>query len=204
MTLERKAIRRAVIRSLRGRTAAGAEVHGMRADPVRTDSDGPFSMSVYTLAEDVAVDSDAPRSYERTLELAVEIFVERVPELQDVAADLSDAVDDLVAQVEALVEPCLVAINNLRVEGLRCPLQLNPSKTSMQRVEVEVDKDGRQLAGNARVVWRVVYFTEVDEEELADPRPLDGLRVTYDFPPPPAGAETVEAVDVLETPAGAP
>jgi hypothetical protein len=192
VTLVRKAIRRAVIRSLKGKTAAGDAVYGMRTEAIRTDLEGPFSLSVYTLSEAVEIDTDTPRIYERALELAVEVFVESEAGLTE--NDLGNAIDDLTCQVEAAVEPCLVAI--VRAGALGLDVDANLSKVALSRVEIEETKDGRQLAGNARVVWTLPYFTEVDEAAIARVRPFHGLHVEYDVPPPAAPPEAVDDLDV--------
>lgn len=199
MSLERKAIRRAIKRALLGETAAGQNVRGMTEDPIRPDIDGVASLQVYSLQEDgIEQQADSPREYLRPLELSVEIFLEKSAEALD-SDDLADLLDDVCDQVECVVDPCIPALNGITVEGRPGTLSVNPTKSGLTRVEVGEDRRGRALNGAARLVYTIFYGSLVDERERARPRDFRGLNVRYDIRPPGAPAG-VEAVDRIDTP----
>lgn len=199
MTVERRLIRCFFADHLKGATRAGEKVTASRFDPILPgrdlSADEVFaSLSVYTLAETVARFDDAPRTYARDLELAVEVFAWQGPAFDDDALD--DLVDDLCDQVERLVEPLIPQLLALQVPGCDEPLSVNPSRSGLTRVEVGFDPRGVQLAGAARLVFLIVYATTVDESDQARATDLESAGVTYRFPPvssddPPAAESEI-------------
>lgn len=201
MTVERRSIRCKVRDALLWKTAAGPNVRANRVDPIlpERELDGVevfAALAVYTLSETVNAHDDTPRVYERSLELAIELFVQQGPELDADAAE--DLVDDVADQVECIVEPLLPQLLRLEVPGAG-RLSMNPSRSGLSRVEIGFDSRGVQLAGAARLVFSVAYSTQVDEREAARATDLEGANVTYRFPPLLEGEE-IAAEDAIELP----
>lgn len=203
MTVQRKAIRCRVADELKGRTAAGQNVRANRTEPLWPDrdlvgSEVRASLLVYTLTEQgITAAIDSPRTYERPLELAVEVFVEQGPELD--ADAVEDLLDDVCDQVECVLEPLIPQLLKLEVPGDE-PLELNPSRSGLSRVELGFDsRTGVQLAGAARLVFTIDYGTNVDEREAARATDLEGANVRYRFPPLEDGGEPV-AEDAIDLP----
>lgn len=199
MTVERRKIRCFLADSLKGRTRAGENVRPQRFDPILPDVelDGDevrAGLAVYTLSEQVTTDQDSPRTYARALEVAVEVFAQAGPEVD--AEALEDLVDDVCDQVECVVDPLIPQLLAVRVEGAEA-LSVNPSRSGLQRVELGFDARGVQLSGAARLVYLVVYSTDVDEREQARATDLERARVTYRFPLldlelPPAAEDDID------------
>lgn len=203
MTVERKAIRCRVKAALLGRTRAGQNVRTNRVEPIIPERDLSAaevfaSLLVYTLAENPTVHTDSPRTYERPLELAVEVFVWQGPELDAEAAE--DLIDELADQVECVVEPLIPQLLKLEVPSAGL-LDTNPSRSGLSRVEIGFDARGVQLAGACRLVFTIDYGTTVDEREEARVTDLEGARVRYRFPPIEEGGE-LAAEDAIDLPPG--
>jgi len=189
LTVERRTIRTFFAEALKGRTIAGENVRANRSDPIvpERELDGQevfASLLVYALTEAIEVATDSPREYRRTLELAVEVFAQGGPEVD--ATALEDLIDDTADQIECAVDPLIPQLLRVRVPGTDELLSVNPSTSFLERVEVGFDSRGVQLAGAARVVYRIAYSTGVDEREQARATDLETLRVVYRFPPPDA------------------
>lgn len=199
MTLQRKAIRRAIVRGLIGRTAAGLNVEDGAPANFRPSSDGPAALFVYTLS-DVATEAgrlDSGRTYARELEVAIDVWIEE----ETTGQRREDLMDDLCGQVEILVEGILPNLPGLKVEpqGDAEEVGGNPSRSGLQRVEIGFDNRGQALLASARVVFLVVYESTVDPYTVAEIVPLDGATVRWDFPPPDGA---LEARDEISTGAG--
>lgn len=199
MTLQRKAIRRAIASGLRGRTYAGARVHEGAPTKFRTDVDGPCALYVYSLS-DVSTEAgrvDTGRTYSRDLEIAVDLWIEE----QEDGQRREDLLDDLTGQVEILMGGILPNVPHLTTSTGADAEQVgaNPSKSGWVRVEIGFDNRGHALLASARVVFLVVYETSDRPELVADIVPLEGANVTWDFPPPDW---TAEALDEIETEGG--
>jgi len=201
MSLERRTLRCFFAEALKGRTVAGQNVVPQRSDPILPDVelDGVevfASLMVYTLAEEVERHADTPRTYARTVDLAVEVFAQQGPEAD--AQALEDLIDDVCDQVECVVDPLIPQLSRVELPGTGTTLSVNPSRSTLARVELDFDSRGAKLSGAARLVWRIVYSTEVDEREQARATDLETVRVTYRFPPPdpatPPAAE--DAIDL--------
>lgn len=203
MSLERKAIRRAVVCALKGRTLAGQKVFDSSVDPYRPTVDGPVALFVYTLtdtAEPTGAGSvDSGRIYARDLELAVEVFVEEDSDTPTQRRE--DLLDDVTAQIERVLSEAIPRLHRVQVvdlDGNREPLDVNPSKSRLDRVEIGLDAQGRALTGAARVLF-VVHYGSIDRPgSCGDLVELDGLSVTWDFPPPDGAAD---ARDEITSPA---
>lgn len=191
MTLQRKAIRKAVVCALKGRTFAGAEVYDSDPDDFRPSSGAVATLNVYTLSDVVqtSAGTDTPRLYARDLELAIEVWVEEQTEGQR----REDLLDDLTGQVERVLAWTLPRLERVRAAGET--LDVNPSKSGLERVEVGFDKQGRALMAQARVVYLVHYGTmDAPFEELPEIRELEGLDVQWDFPPPDGEPEARDEI----------
>lgn len=196
MTLERKAIRRAAVCALRGRTIAGQSVYDSRSEVFVPSGEEPILLAVYTLEDVPAPEStiDSPRWYGRDLELAVEVLLE-----EGLSGERREALlDDLLEQVENVLAALVPRLHRVKVEGRG--LEVSPSKSGLERVEMSFERNGRALAGAARLVYLVHYGSE-DEPlgECDDLLDLDSLEVSWDFPPPD---DLVEATDEIASPEG--
>lgn len=201
MTVERRLIRCYFAEELEGKTRAAYNVARSRFDPILPEAelDGVevfASLAVYTLSDLPERQADSPRTYRRRLELAVEVFADKGPELD--TDDLDDLIDDVCDQVECVVEPRIPQLARLEVPGTGELLSVNPSLSGLERVEVGFDARGVQLSGAARLVFAIVYGTDVDEREQARATDLETVRVTYRFPPLEAEGEPVaeDAIDL--------
>lgn len=98
---------------------------------------------VYTNSETIARSTVA--SYMRTLELDVEIVAK--------GRDVDEQLDALLARVEPL-------LNDSKLGGLCKPM-------APAGIEITVDTSGSTPIGRARMVYRVVYFTDHATPEVA-------------------------------------
>jgi hypothetical protein len=203
MSVERRAIRCHLADELKGRTRAGQNVRRSRFEPIVPEkelegSEVFASLAVYTLSDQPTISTDTPRTYSRRLELAVEVFAEQGPELD--AEVLDDLVDDVADQVECVIEPRIPELARLEIPGTGELLSVNPSKSGLERVDVGFDARGVQLSGAARLVFVIVYGTDVDEREQARATDLESAHLTYRFPPvdleaPPAAEDEIDLAD---------
>lgn len=198
MTLQRKAIRKAIAAGLRGRTAAGNNVEEGAPDNFRPSVDGPAALYVHTLL-DVATEAgrvDSGRVYSRDLEVAVDVWIEE----DTTGQRREDLMDDLAGQVEILVGAMLPHLPGIKVDTGVDSEEVggNPSKTGLVRVEIGFDNRGRALLAAARVVFLVVYETADHPERVADIVPLDGAGVRWDFPPPDGVLEARDEITTTE------
>ena len=196
MTLERKAIRRAAVCALKGRTVAGQAVFDSRSDVFVPSGEGPIVLCVYALEDVPAPEStiDSPRFYGRDLELAVEVLLE-----EGLTGERREAlVDDLLEQIENVLAALVPRLHRVKVEGRA--LEVSPSKSALDGVEIGLERNGRALVGQARLDYDVHDGTE--DEPLAECDELfdfDALEVSWDFPPPD---DLVEATDEIASPEG--
>lgn len=192
MSLERKAIRRAAVAFLRGRTHAGNQVKETDSDPFRPSTAVPVSLGVYTLLDTIDDEAsiDSPRYYVRDLELAVEVWVEESTTGQKRAALLDDVADQVERCIAAMV-PRLE-----RVEVCGQPLEINRSRTRLDRVELGFDRAGRSLLGSARVVFSIRYGAPARPFDCGDVVDLDTLGVGWDFAPPDAVLDARDEIPV--------
>lgn len=186
MTVERRTLRCHFRDLLKGKTRAGQNVTASRFEAIlpERDLEGSevfASLQVYTLVDVPARHTDAPRLYKRRLELAVEVFAEKGPELS--AEDLDDLVDELCDQVECVVEPEIPQLLKVKVPGTDELLDVNPSTSGLERVDLAFDARGVQLSGAARLLFVIDYGTDVDERIQARGTDLETLRAVYRFPP---------------------
>jgi len=199
VTLQRKAIRKAIVQGLMGRTFAGTNVGDGAPENFRPSVEGPAALYVHALS-DVATTSgraDSGRIYSRDLELAVAVWIEE----ETTGQRREDLMDDLCGQVEILVEAMLPNLPHVRVETAEDSEEVggNPSKSGLERVEIGFDNQGRALLASARVVFLVTYETQVDPSTVAEIVPLDGATVRWDFPFPDG---VIEARDEIATGGG--
>lgn len=158
---ERQAIRDAAVALLTGETAAGARVYKTRIEPV-LGADLP-AISVYTDSETVAPSSGltAPQELTRTVELAVEGWVTAAT-----TDALDDALDDLCLEIETAMDQDL----NLDETAYSSLLASTESAWKL---------DGRVPIGAVRMVWTVVYHTDLRVAAPEDD--LSTLDIHYDL-----------------------
>lgn len=139
MLHQRQRIREAAKAALVGKTAVGDRVHETRILPWKK-IELP-AIAVYTLNEEVDPESarSAPRELERTVELAIEAFVEA-------GDNVDDALDALALQIE-------------RAMHADETLGGTASDSILSSSEMAVLKDGEKLAGTIGLTYSVRYFT---------------------------------------------
>ncbi len=163
MSHERQDIRDAIVAQLvEAETSAGARVLKTRLEPVRT-SQLPC-LAVYT--EDETVDpstaSTAPRELKRIVRVAITAFT--------VATEnVDDALDDLALEVETAMD-----------------VDLNLDETAFDSVllstEYDLKMEGERPLGAIRLVYRVVYHTDIRTQEADEAREdLETVDVQYDL-----------------------
>lgn len=191
MSLARMAVRKWFRERLQNRTDAGTRIGSNRAEAYWSEDE--VGMSVYTLDEDLEIQNDTPRMYNRVLEVAVELYVPGEPaeDPEGLGVEHSDRVDRICWQVECAIDPFLPQLAKCRDE---CDEELcvNPSKSRLRRVETEFDEKGRELQGSARLIWEIVYGTDVDEEEAAQASSLRRVGVEFRTGGQAAGSLSLE------------
>lgn len=181
MGLESETIRTCVVSWLKqAGTLAGARVEGNRKTPIRPDAEGGPVLSVFMLDEDVEIQTDTPREYRVTAELAIEGFVEERPSSSIGSADARAA--QLEDEVFCCVDPRLPSLEGTPIEG-REPLEINPSTTALRRREVGFDYKGRAIAGAWRLTFDVVYARVAPVDDLGDVRPHRTAALDWDLEP---------------------
>lgn len=142
MPHERTSIREAVVAQLvAGSTVAAARVYGSRLKPV-TEAELP-AILVYTDSEtvDPASAISSPRWLKRTLELTVE-------GLARVAEDLQTTLDDLALEIETAMDSDL-------------EFGETAFSSALASSEIGMKVDGNQPIGMVRLVYNVVYETDL-------------------------------------------
>lgn len=95
---------------------------------------------VYTLHERSEINTDGPRSYERTLDLICDLYTEET-------ADFDRDIDDIIEAVEQILEadPTLGACAD---------------DTILKEIQIKLDEKGQTLIGAARLIYEVTYLRE--------------------------------------------
>lgn len=154
----RRALRRFVVATLKGRTKAGSSVFAMRpSPPQRAELPAIF---VHSKDEPTSRFQVTPTAYERTLRLWIDVYAEE----GDVDRS-EDLVDEIAAEVEHLME--LVA-HSLTEASRRpeCPFGFNPDKSGLAETQMDTDDEGARLEAGCRITWELVYVVEIDEAVL--------------------------------------
>jgi len=184
VSLQRKVIRRELARVLDGNTVAGSRISTNRSVPAWTGA--LPAIGIFARSETIEVLNEAPRIYVRALRIGIELFVERGTANGE---PIDDQVDDLAAQVEALVLPRL-QLPELELDGL----VMHPPRSGFEGVETEDDYEGETLLGAARLTFVFAYLTEVLEGEEEDLDRLKTVAVDWDFAPPDGELEASDAI----------
>lgn len=174
MTLCRKNIRTALIERLRGKTAAEDRVFENKATPLFSQE--PPAILVYALDEEVDFFTKSPRVYRHRLRVAIELAV-----VEESSIRLDAHIDDLSEQIIRLLEAD-------RELGGTC------EDLYLQRFEMALGAEGKQLAGGARLTYEIVYLTEQGESDPDALTPLASVGLNWDLAPPDG---TLEAEDIL-------
>lgn len=161
MPHERTAIRDAVVAQLiAGSTSAGARVYGSRLKPL-VEAELP-AVLVYTDSESVdpASANSSPRWLRRTVELTVEGVVR-------VAEGLQTELDDLALEIETAMDSDL-------------EFGQTAFSSTLAGTEVGMKMDGNQPMGMVRLVYNVVYETDLRvAEQDAELEDLETADIRY-------------------------
>ncbi len=161
---DRREIRAAVVERLRGlHLDFGQRVYQNRIRPLWPK--GLPTVVIYTLREEVEVANVAPRQYERTLELVVELCA-KLPAPADGSLDVvqtGDGLDDLLDGLAREVEERLERDQTLG--GLVQDLQ-------HKRFEFEPVDNGEERFAFARLFESITYYTPAPERPEAGFDPL--------------------------------
>jgi len=134
---------------------------------------------VYTKSETVEVGVAAPREYQRTLKLAVEIA-----RFDGAADDVDDFLDEIALEIEKRI------LKDETMGGL-------VADTLLSDTEIDFVADSEKEIGACRLTFDVIYQTQAPREDLT----LDSFeRYHADFVPPNATPDTVPVVDETELP----
>lgn len=188
MSLQRKCIHEGVRQILLDATAAEGRVTTNRADRMLARSDlqpTKPAIAIYTLEEDSDVLNDAPRIYEKTLEVAIEGFLRKAGQIQ-----LDHEADLLVDQIERLILPKMHL-------GDEHPVEVDTGKSQPTRLEFEFSNTGERLAGAFRLVLSFVYRQHETEESAEFEAYLKSIDTEWQLGVPD---DQVEAKDLVTVP----
>jgi len=123
--------------------------------------------------------SDAERQYLRTLELGVEVIVERRLGFEvgsnavgdAIAFSESDELDDLCDQVERTL------LSDITLGGYAVDVRL-------VRTDMDFDERGERVLGAARITFNVSYIEAVVERPVRLARDLEHIHVDWEVPAP--------------------
>lgn len=166
----RMALRHHVVGQLKGNTLAGGKVYDNR--PSSPDRAEQPCIYVHTKDEPAEIFGTSPPSYERSLQLWIDIYAEAT------AGDPNpmDPMDVIASQVEwnlhAVQLEIVQAMQRDTDAGLDSPFKFNPGKSGLVGTSMDTDDQGLRLEAGCRITWRFVYVSEFDEGLL------DGAEIT--------------------------
>lgn len=166
MSALRKAIRKEIVRRLKGRTAAGSRVRANRGE-VNWQENLP-GINVYVRGETLEELTNAPRAMRRFLDVEIEI----IDEGQD-GERLSDQLDDLAEQVER----CLSVDDS--INGCADDILLQTIG------DIDVDTSGSKPTGSIRLGYQVKYheFAPRDRKGQGVFETLETIDAEWDLQP---------------------
>lgn len=180
MSSERKAIRLAVATLLTGKTAAGSRVFTSRSDPLFMDE--LPCLLVYTKSDSGQILENAPRNYQRTLTLGIELVTDTGTNLPDAADDLADAVEQLIYADKSL---------GGQVED-----------TVYKSTECEEGAKGEKLVAACRLLFDVTYTKLAPGDVSGTLSNFGSVDLTVDTAPADETAEIHNQFDVPQTQQG--
>jgi hypothetical protein len=151
---QRKLIRHAIVDLLMNKTAAEDRVYPNRLLNV-FELELP-AILVYTKDEPVRVYTEAPREYERLLNLSIEIVASATDDLDDLLDDVSEEIEYWMRQDHTHGELC--------------------ADTTLKRCEISIQKNGDSLIGSSIMSYEMPYYTEAVRDSK-DLRPLHKANV---------------------------
>ncbi len=153
MSLQRKAIREALVACLKDETSAGDAVESNRGRPAKRFGSESRAITIYYADEDAGVSKGSEayvHEYKRTIELAVEMHAARRRAQGDDGDETDDAVDELGQELECVI------LQDTTLGGAA------PGGGRYLRTEFDFSARGRQLIGQAAMVWEFVFYTSAD------------------------------------------
>lgn len=184
MTPRPRLIREGIRLLLLGNTIAGDQVVTNRATKLHHPST-PALVSIYTLRNPAEKRNQAPPSYFRDLEVALELFIGDDPEADEL---VDDRLEDFVDQVEELV---LGGWAHLLDD-----LGLEHGRSTYDGVDYGIDPETERFLGDARMTFTLSYDQEVSELDLATTGPLDLVHTEMDVPPADDSLEIEDDLDL--------
>lgn len=153
MAHQRKLIRAAAVAKLTGQTDAGSRVFANRVKPFICNGwmTNLPAIVIYTMDESADIFNQAPREYERTVQLMIEIQAAADESLDDVLDDIADDVERILLRDDTLSE----TVNDLKLVRTRMALR----------------EEGETLIGAC-----IIQF----DAEYLDRRPDDEFNATLD------------------------
>lgn len=161
MSTKRKEIRQAIKDKLLNETDADDRIYTSRVIPV-WESERPLIL-VYTREETVTNRAEAPREYDRRMQLSIEIIM-------DGEDDIDDDLDTVGQQVETKL---FTGEEAHTLEDLCEDIEL-------KGCSMTIEKDGKKLIGSLILNYEVTYYTLA----VNDPNELEYLErvdVQYDI-----------------------
>lgn len=171
MSLKRKNIRAAIKAALVGSTDCGSRVYANRIIPV-FQPEHPLIL-IRTVTEDVENWAEAPREYQRTLQVVIDVITEATDSLDDDLDTLGQQVENALLSDHTLGELCH------DVELTNCAMELR--------------KEGNKLQGALLLTYDVTYHS-LAVLPSSDLQWLDTVNVEYDV----GNASTENPEDRLE------
>lgn len=171
-THPRTLLRRFVRDRLIGRTLAGERVSTNPGVPV--GGEGSYELRIHDRAETVETFEEAPRSYERSLTLAVDCYAERSLDFTD-DQSLDERVDALAWEVERILSPLLPS-HDLGA----CGISVVWEKTGFASLQTDFGADGERVEGGCRLEWTVAYVTSHHREGAGSLEDLETVAVDLD------------------------
>lgn len=176
---DRKLLRLAVVAALKNQiTGVDDRVFNSRRVPLEPES--LPAILVYTNSESVEERTVAPREYERTVELVIAILEKEDDAFDDVA--LQDKLDDLAAEVEAVVESD---------PSFSC----GAAESVLTNSRYDENRDGEALIGANRLEYAAKYYTSAQATLDAFERATSDIDVA-----PPDGQNEIESEFELDQP----
>ena len=182
ITHQRQKIREAIVNILIDRTDAKKFVKPNFTAPIFIE-DLP-AILIYTRSEDIEEFSISPRELKRTMQLVIEIVSAGTNDI-----NLQDQLDTISEQVEQLLS---------QDDTLDCTVE----DIILNSVEFEFIDEGNKPTGSARLIYSVIYLTEMpkEREELSKAKTVKVDWNTNKKNKGLKGEEIIEAKDDLDLP----
>lgn len=174
MSLQRRAVRNAIVSKLKGKTSCGDRVFPNRGKKI-FDSEIPMIL-VYTLNEPAEIANESPMEFARRLNLAVHVIVKGTERMDDELDGICQEIEDLLFVDDSL-------------NG-------KASRVTLTNTEFAYKGEGDQPIAGARMEFEVLYHTFAG----ADPDEIEPMKTAHIEFETGGDNTTAEAVDTVTLP----